>query len=338
MVTRVRSHLPLIGVVAGITLLAGVPFMVTGFYLFIATQILIYSLLAVSINVLMGYTGLTPLGHAAFFGIGAYACAYLSATRHQPFVTAFVVGIVLSVLTSLLFGAIAIRAAGIYFIMITLALNMLVYGTAYTLYGITGAENGITGVERPELLSASWVYYYFTALAFLIAMILVWRLVRSPFGLVLTGIRESESRMSTLGYNVWLHKLIAFTLSGTLAGLAGCLYAYWSQYVSVAQVDLQVSISGLLAVIIGGVGTLFGPVLGTAFLVIIQQVVSLYTERWQTILGLALILVVLFARQGVLGALQARRRRIVTGEEVETEAVSVSLAEPDSLQALRGES
>lgn len=335
----VRPLLPLVGAIAGLLVLFFVPWIITGFYLSIATQILIFGLLAVSINILMGYTGLPPLGHAAFFGIGAYTCAYMTATLHDSFISSFLMGIVLAAVASVVFGAISIRATGLYFLMITLALNMLVYGTAYTLYSITRAENGIIGVLRPVSIHADWQYYYFSALVFAVMMVFVWRLVRSPFGLTLMGIRESESRMRTLGYNVWLHKLIAFTLSGTIAGVAGCVYAFWSQYVSVAQVDLSVSITGLLEVIIGGGGTLFGPVLGAAIVVTANEILSLYTERWQTILGLILIVVVLFARDGILGAFYQRRQRHRSrtqpqaAEELASVAATPSTTERDVLQA-----
>jgi branched-chain amino acid transport system permease protein len=336
---KVRPILPLLGVIAGLLVLFFVPWLVTGFYLSVANEILIYGLLALSIDILMGYTGLPPLGHAAFFGIGAYACAYMTATQHIAFVPSFLTGLVLAAVASVIFGAISIRTTGLYFLMITLALNMLVYGTAFTLYSVTRAENGITGVNRPAFLQADWIYYYFCAVVFVVMMVFIWRLVSSPFGLTLMGIRESESRMRTLGYNVWLHKLIAFTLSGTIAGVAGCLYAFWQEYVSVSQVDLPVSIAGLLEVIIGGAGYLFGPVLGAWIVVSANEILSLYTERWQTILGLILIAVVLFARNGILGAVdQWRRRRGSRGaspaaEDALSVAVSEPTTEPDVLQA-----
>jgi branched-chain amino acid transport system permease protein len=264
-------------------------------------EIFIYGLFAISINLLMGYTGLFTLGHAALFGIGAYTCAYLTITLGVPFVPSFLAGIGFATLVSIPFGLLAIRTTGIYFIMITIAENMLVYGLAFRLYNLTGAENGLSGVTRPDLFQADWQYFYFSVTVVMIAMFLTWRLVHSPFGLTLMGIRESESRMRTLGYNVALHKLMSFTLAGALAGLAGSLYAFYSTYVSVTVVEFTQSSEGFLMVIIGGTGTFFGPLLGSAILIILKGWVSLYTDRWQIVMGTVLIFVILFARNGILG-------------------------------------
>lgn len=310
----------LVGVVA---FMAYVPYLISDFYLNVLTEVLIYGLLATSINILMGYTGLTSLGHAAYFGLAAYTCAYLTLKDKQGFLVAFFVGLAVATVASAAFGAIALRATGIYFLMITLALNMLVYGTAYTLYPITNAENGMYGVSRPDFIFEDYQYYWFTLAVVVVALILVWRLVHSPFGLTLMGIRESESRMRTLGYNVFLHKLIAFTISGFFAGLAGCLYVFFESGVSPSTVALSVSIEGVLEVLIGGIGTLFGPMLGAAIIVTTRDILSLQIDRWPTVLGLALILIVLFARNGILGAfygLLARRRGTlvsagISGEE-----------------------
>lgn len=312
---RLRSYLPALVGVGAVVLLWFAPYILSGFYLNVLTEILIYGLLAVSINILMGYTGLTSLGHAAFFGLAAYAGAFLSLKGHQGFLSAFLAGLAIATAASVVFGAIALRATGIYFLMITLALNMLVYGTAFTLSPITGAENGMYGVTRPDFIFEDYQFYWFTLVVVTIAMIVVWRLVRSPFGLTLMGIRESETRMRTLGYNVFLHKLIAFTISGFFAGLAGCIYVFFRVGVSPTAVDLPVSVEGVLEVIIGGIGTLFGPMLGAAIIVTARELVSLQVGRWPTVLGAVLIVIVLFARNGILGAIfdwRARRRKAGT--------------------------
>lgn len=320
---RVRLFLPALMCVGAVVLLAYAPYLISNFYLNVLTEILIYGLLATSINILMGYTGLTSLGHAAFFGLAAYTGAFLSLKNHAGFLNAFLMGLVVATLASVVFGAIALRATGIYFLMITLALNMLVYGTAFTLSPITGAENGMYGVERPDFIFQDYQFYWFTLAVLVISFIVIWRLVRSPFGLTLRGIRESESRMRTLGYNVFLHKLIAFTISGFFAGLAGVLYVYFRSGVSPATVDLPVSVEGVLEVIIGGIGTLFGPMLGAAIIVVARELVSLQIGRWPTVLGVVLIVIVIFARNGILGAYQewrARRR----GQSAPSTAISLT--------------
>jgi branched-chain amino acid transport system permease protein len=329
---RLRSYLPALGGVGAVVLLWFAPYMLSGFYLNVLTEILIYGLLATSINILMGYTGLTSLGHAAFFGLAAYSGAYLLLSTHATFLTAFIVGLVVATLASVLFGAIALRATGIYFLMITLALNMLVYGTAFTFSPITGAENGLYGVPRPDFIFEDYQFYWFTLVIMIVSTILIWRLVRSPFGLTLMGIRESESRMRTLGYNVFLHKLIAFTISGFFAGLAGCLYVFFRSGVSPAVVDLPVSVEGVLEVIIGGMGTLFGPVLGAAIIVTARELVSLQIGRWTTVLGLVLIIIVLFARNGILGAFQDWRTRRAQTASTSSEPAQPAPGLPDGTE------
>ncbi len=313
-----RLLAPALLTVAAVAFMAYVPYLISDFYLNVLTEILIYGLLATSINILMGYTGLTSLGHAAYFGLAAYTCAYLSLTDKQGFLVSFFAGLAVGTVSSLLFGAIALRATGIYFLMITLALNMLVFGTAYTLSPITNAENGMYGISRPDFIFADYQYYWFTLAVIVVSLFLVWRLVHSPFGLTLMGIRESESRMRTLGYNVFLHKLIAFTISGFFAGLAGCLYVFFQNGVSPATVDLPVSIEGVLEVLIGGIGTLFGPMIGAAIIVTTREILSLQIGRWPTVLGLTLILIVLFARNGILGLIykwRAQRHGMSSGSE-----------------------
>ncbi len=338
--SSLRPYLPALACVGAVALLAYAPYLLTGFYLNVLTEILIYGLLAMSINILMGYTGLTSLGHAAFFGLAAYAGAYLTLTSHAAFLTAFIVGLAFATLASVVFGVIALRATGIYFLMITLALNMLVYGTAYTLSSITGAENGLYGVSRPDFIFEDYQFYWFTLAVIVVSVILIWRLVHSPFGLTLMGIRESESRMRTLGYNVFLHKLIAFTISGFFAGLAGCLYVFFRGGVSPATVDLPVSVEGVLEVIIGGISTLFGPMLGAAIVVSARELVSLQVGRWPTVLGVVLIVIVLFARNGILGAYQdwrVRRRATTSGgtKSVPPDVVTAGETESRSGESLQ---
>lgn len=306
--SKVRPFLSALGFVVAAVALAYAPYLVNDFYLSVLNELLIYGLLAMSINILMGYTGLASLGHGAFFGIAAYTGAVLQVQHQQDFFVAFLAGIALATAASVLFGIIALRTTGLYFLMITLALNVLVFGVVYT-YPALGAEQGIVGIVRPDFMLPDYLYYWFSLVVVAVAIVLIWRLVHSPFGLTLMGIRESESRMRTLGYNVFLHKLIAFTISGFFAGLAGSLYVFWEQYVSDATVNPQTSIEGVLAVIIGGIGTLFGPMLGAAIIVFARDIVSLQVHRWNTVLGIVLIVIVLFARNGILGAVQDWRLR-----------------------------
>jgi branched-chain amino acid transport system permease protein len=212
-----------------------------------------------------------------------------------------------------LFGLLAIRAAGTYFLMITLALGMVVWGLAFRWVSLTKGDNGISGVPRPELglpwsLSGPLPFFYFVLLAALLAWALLGLLVSSPFGLGLEGIRDSESRMRALGYNVWLHKYLAFVISGALAGFAGVLWAYYNGFVSPVDVQLVTSVETLLMVALGGPGTLVGPAVGAALIVFLKNFVSVYTKRWLLILGAVYIGAILFAPRGLVGALGRTRR------------------------------
>jgi branched-chain amino acid transport system permease protein len=301
----------LAGLVAGF-LAALAPFL-PAYPLTLLTQTLIAAMLAMSLDLLLGYTGLPSLGHAAYFAVGAYAVAILATGRQVGFLGCLTAGIVAAALTAAVFGLLAIRATGTYFLMITLALGMVVWGLAFRWVSLTQGDNGISGVPRPDLglpwnLSGPLPFFYLALAAALIVWGFLALLVASPFGLGLEGIRESESRMRALGYDVWLHKYLAFVLSGTLAGFAGVFWAYFNGFVSPVDAQLVTSVETLLMVALGGPGTLVGPAVGAAVIVFLKNVVSLYTKRWLLILGVVYIGAILFAPQGLVGSLGRARR------------------------------
>jgi branched-chain amino acid transport system permease protein len=276
------------------------------------TQAVIVAILAMSLDLLLGYTGLSSLGHAAYFGVAAYAVGILATEKQAGFLVCLVVGLAMAALTAALFGLLAIRAVGTYFLMITLALGMVVWGLAFRWVSMTKGDNGIAGIPRPDVglpwsLWSPLPFFYFALAAMLLAWALLALIVRSPFGLSLKGIRESEARMRALGYNVWLHKYLAFVLAGTFAGFAGVLWAYYNGFVSPVDVQLVTSVETLLMVALGGPGTLAGPALGAGVIVFLKNFVSVYTKRWLLILGAVYIGVILFAPRGILGALERRK-------------------------------
>jgi branched-chain amino acid transport system permease protein len=234
-------------------------------------------------------------------------------TEHQMGLLAcLAAGVALATLTAAVFGLLAIRATGTYFLMITLALGMVIWGLAYRWVSLTKGDNGIAGIPRPSLLglelSAPVPFYYFCLVCAALAWVLMGLLVISPFGLGLRGIRGSEGRMQALGYNVWLHKYTAFVLSGVFGGFSGTLWAYYNGFVSPNDVQLVTSVETLLMVALGGSGTLIGPALGAGVIVFLKNFVSVYTKRWLLILGGVYIGVILFAPSGIVGALRGRRR------------------------------
>ena len=295
-------------------LLVSPPFL-SSFLLTLLTQALIYGILAMSLDIILGYTGLASLGHAAYFGVGAYSVGILATRYGAAFGITLPAGVLLAVLVAAIFGTVALRATGVYFLMITLALGMIVWGLAHRWVTMTQGDNGISAISRPDLglpwsLSLSIPFYYFALAGFLIAFWILRVIVRSPFGQTLVGIRESESRMRTLGYHVWLHKYIGFVIAGGFGGFAGVLWAYYNGFVSPVDLQLATSVEVLLMVALGGRGSLIGPALGAGIIVLLKNLVSVYTHRWLLILGAVYILTIVYAPEGILGAIKRRTNEV----------------------------
>lgn len=297
---------------AVVLLLTSVPFALPSYFTSLATLTLIYALLAMSIDILAGYAGRTSLAHGAIFGTATYVVMYnVTTAGGHPWIGA-ALGLMAAVGVSLVFAVLAVRTTGVYFLLLTLALGMIVWGVCQRWTSVTGGENGLRGSARPEALADPMVFYYAVLAVGLAAAWLMWRFVSSPFGLSLRGIRESESRMRSLGYDTSLHLTIGFVFSGLMAGLSGVLYAYFNSFVSPSSVALGQSVKGLLMAIVGGVGTLFGSVVGAALIILLENVVSSFTERWSMVLGGLFVLTMIFAPEGIVGRLRdlyLRRRR-----------------------------
>lgn len=298
-------------VALGIVGLLLVPVVMPGYRTSLATEVLIFAVLAMSVDILAGYTGRTPLCHGAIFGVATYAVVYYVTVSGGSIWVGSLLGVLAAVVTAVVFALLAIRTAGVYFILLTLALGMIVWGVCLRWTSVTGGENGLRGTVRPDWLADQVHLYYFVAACFVVLVYAMWRFVNSPFGLTLKGIRESESRMRTLGYDVPMHLFIGFVVSGFFAGVAGALYAFFNSFVSPSTVALAQSVEGLLMAIVGGVGTLFGAIIGAALVIWLENFVSLYTERWLMVLGFMFIFTMIFAPQGILGKfreLVARRQ------------------------------
>jgi branched-chain amino acid transport system permease protein len=290
---------------AGLVALAAVPTLLPGYHTSLATEMLIFAVLAMSIDILAGYAGRTPLCHGAIFGVATYVVLYyVTVEQGNPWV-AVGLGILAATLTAVVFALLAIRTSGVYFLLLTLALGMVVWGVCNRWTSVTGGENGLRGTVRPGWLADQADLYYFVLAATAAAAFGMWRFVNSPFGLTLRGIRESEPRMRTLGYNVPLHLFIGFVVSGFFAGVAGALYAFFNSFVSPSTVALAQSVEGLLMAIVGGVGTLFGGLVGAFLMIALENVVSSWTERWSMVLGLMFVFTMIFAPEGVLGKIRA---------------------------------
>ncbi|HJR51001.1 MAG TPA: branched-chain amino acid ABC transporter permease [Gemmatimonadales bacterium] len=271
-------------------------------------EILIWGIFAMSLDLLMGYAGMVSFGHSAFFGVGGYVAA-LALAQSPGLVSALVLPGLSAGLAALVIGFFSIRVSGVYFIMLTLAFSQMFYAYTFQVSWL-GAEDGLVGIPRPALAGLDLVddatfHGYLLGVVVLVALGL-WRLVRSPFGHVLRGIHENEGRMEAVGYPVDRYKLLAFVIAGAIAGIAGSLYTQFHGFITPDAFFWTTSGEALLMVIIGGAGTLGGAVLGAAAFILLQSMVSTYTERWMLILGVTFVLFVLFAPGGIVGALRGR--------------------------------
>ena len=309
-----RKLLVIAGLVGLLALVMLVGETLPAFRLRLASEILIFGLFALSLDVLLGYTGLPSLGHALYFGSAAYAAAVVARDHTDSFFAGLATGVVVAALVAAVAGLIALRTAGVFFLMITLAFGQLGVAVALRMSSVTGGADGLAGVLKPELpfagvdLYEPRHFFYFTAVVVGMFVALAWWLVRSPFGAALKGVRENPGRMSALGYNVWAHRYIAFVVSAALSGAAGVLLSYHHGFVNPEVMGLTTSAEAMLMVILGGGGTLFGPLLGAAGVLIFEDVSRGFADRWRLLLGVTYVVTVLVARKGLLRAVPAAWR------------------------------
>jgi len=280
----------------------------SSFVVLLATRTLVFAILALSVDLLLGFTGLPSLGQAAYFGVGAYMTAILAARYHfglgWDFWLVVLLGMLLGAAVAAFFGLFAIRATGVYFLMITLALSQCVWGLAYRWNSLTGGDNGINVTARPNFgldLTNERTFFFLVFGFFVASLLVLYILVRSPFGRSLAGIRESELRMQILGYNTWLHKYIAFIIAGAFGGLSGILWAHTNGLVSPETVVLTTSVDALLMVVLGGAGTLIGGVIGSAIVFGLREYLSTLVPWWQYALGGIYVLTILYLPTGLMG-------------------------------------
>jgi branched-chain amino acid transport system permease protein len=277
------------------------------FVVLLATRALVFAILAMSVDILLGFTGLASLGQAAYLGVGAYLTAILAARYHfglgWDFWLVIFLGMMVGAATAAFFGLFAIRATGVYFLMITLALGQCVWGLAYRWNSLTGGDNGINVTSRPSFgldLTNERTFFFLVFAFFAVTLLLLYILVRSPFGRSLEGIRERELRMRILGYNTWLHKYIAFIIAGAIGGLSGVLWAHTNGLVSPDTVVLTTSVDALLMVVLGGAGTLVGGAIGSAIVFGLREYLSTLVHWWQYVLGGVYVLVILYLPGGLM--------------------------------------
>ncbi len=293
--------------------LVALPYTLPFFYIFIATEILILGLFAISFNLVFGYTGMLSFGHAAFFGIGAYACAMLLQNLQLPLLLCLLAAIALGAILAFVIGFFCVRLNEVYFAMLTLAFGMMVFAVAHQWRSVTNGSDGIAGFRMGSLglgfdinLANPSVYYYVTLATVLIALVILYRITISSFGLILQAIRQNPERVSYCGINVKRYRLAAFTVSGAFAGLAGGLMAPFLRTVSPDLVHWSMSAEPVLMSILGGVNYFLGPIFGAALIVLLKTFITDYTQAWMLVLGIILAIMVMFFRSGILGTVLDR--------------------------------
>lgn len=300
---------------------ACVPWLGSRFYTFLATDIAILALFAASLNLLLGYTGLVSFGHAAYFGVGAYTCAILMKTHGISFALGLPAAAFASAICAFVFGLFCVRSTRIYFSMLTLAFAQIVWAICFKWNSMTGGEQGLSNVPYPDLGWMSSIpvigtlrlgdHYYLLVLCLVgIAFVLLKRIVESPFGSILTAIRENPERAEFVGINVRRYQLAAFVVAGAFAGWAGALFGIFNRGVFPDFAHWSKSAEVLIMAILGGIGHFWGPAVGAAILILLNQQINAYTQYWPLILGSILIVLVFVFPNGVFGAVHAGLLRL----------------------------
>ena len=295
-------------------LLLPLPLFVGDFYINLASQILIAAIFALSLNLLVGFGGMTSLGHASYLGVAAYISALLTSRYGFGHGLAALISILGTVAMAGFFGVIALRATGLGFLMITLALSQVLWGLAYRMASVTNGDNGIAGLSRPSPFGLSLenpqAFYWFALIVTVIAFLMMAIFVSSSFGSSLKGVRDQPRRMAALGFNPWMIRWITFVYAGFWGAVAGLLYVYYNKYIHPTSLSTTSSAEALLGVIAGGSGTLSGPVVGAALVLLLKNYASAYVERWNMLLGLVFLFIVLVMPSGVVPGLRALTQRL----------------------------
>jgi len=287
--------------------LALLPAFAGDFYVNLASQILIAAIFALSLNLLVGFGGMTSLGHASYLGIAAYISALLTSRYGFGHGSAAILAIAGTTAMAALFGVIALRATGLGFLMITLALSQVLWGLAYRMSDVTNGDNGVTGLTRPMpfgiSLESAPSFYWFALVVASMAFMMMTIFVSSAFGSSLKGVRDQPRRMAALGFHPWMIRWITFIYAGFWGGVSGLLYVYYHKYIHPTSLSITSSAEALLGVIAGGSGTISGPVVGAALVLLLKNYASAYIERWNMLLGLVFLFIVMVMPTGIVPGL-----------------------------------
>jgi branched-chain amino acid transport system permease protein len=307
---------------AGVAVLALViyPQVVSRYYIVLSTEVVILALLATSYNLIFGYAGLVSFGHAAFFGLGAYAMALLTKNYGSPMLLGLLAAPLVAAAFAVVIGWFCMRTIRLYFSLLSLAFAQLLWVIVFEWAGFTGGSDGIHGVPRPEALASHAAYYYFALAVALLCMLLLWFIGNSPFGWSLRAIRENTQRSQFLGINDRFYKLIAFTIAGGFAGVAGGLYSQFQKWADPELLFWTTSANPVLMSILGGMFNFIGPSVGAVVFVALREIIKVRTDYWPLVLGLVLLTMVLTLPGGIVGFLEERVRPLLAPRKGEAAA------------------
>ena len=308
--TDAMNRSTMAGCLMSLAMLVAVPLFHSAYVIDVVTEILIYALFALSLNVIIGYSGNVSFGHAAYFAIGGYTNAILLTTYGWALVPSFVVSIFVTIVAASFVAYFCTRLTDIYFAMLTLAFSMLVWAIAFKWRSVTGGDDGFVGILVPELINHRVHFYYFTLLVVTAAIALLWLICHSAFGRTLVAVRENTVRAGFIGVNTRLMRWWAFVIAGTFAGIAGAIFAMFHRGMYVESAFWTQSATVLIMTLLGGMFSFFGPAIGAAALFILERVTNEYTEYWPTVLGAILLVILLFLPDGLVGLVRKVRNYV----------------------------
>jgi len=306
----------LLFLIAGIILLLLFPVFLPRFYVYLLSIILLYGLLATSLNIVLGYGGIFQFHHAVFYGVGAYGTALMLTKTAMPAILAFIVGPLVASALGFILGIICIRLSKLYFGMLQISLGSLVWAIVYRWYSFTGGDDGIHGIPIPEMLSSYIGAYYYTLIITAVCIFLIFKIINSPFGSALQGIRDNPVRSEMIGINVKRHQILALTIAGFFAGVAGSLFVVVDNTVFPDMLFWTLSLEILIMCLLGCWFSFMGPMLGAGVIVALRTFVSTYTVYWALVLGVLMIFVIFFLPNGILGYFEERFKKVFMGSEI----------------------
>lgn len=287
--------------IAALAVLFLLPAFLPRFYVYLISLIFVYGLLATSLNIVLGYGGVFQFHHCVFYGLGAYTTALFLTRAGAPFVVSFIAGGLAAAALSFIMGLITVRLSKLYFGMLQISLGSLVWAIVYRWYSFTGGDDGIHGISLPDMIASQKGAYYFTLIVTLISLFIIYKIIRSPFGSILQGIRDNPVRSGMIGINVKRHILVALVIAGFFGGVAGSLFVVVDKTVFPDMLFWTLSLEVLIMCLIGGWFNFFGPLLGAAIVIALRTFVSGYTVYWALVYGIVMIFVIFFLPDGVLG-------------------------------------